>query len=150
MAIPETLHKWRYHLLAAALAVAAAVGIPRILPSFQTMLGFFAPLLISTALVLSIVPIIARYSQKPSEATAGAVGSDILDFVAGSHVELPPLLEDRPPPLMPVEEIAPPPPVEETPRQPPMKETPPPPPLKETPPPPPPPSDEAANNLKSP
>ncbi|XP_008790434.1 acrosin-like [Phoenix dactylifera] len=159
MAIPETLYEWRYHLLTAALGVAAAVGILHILPSFLTILGFFAPLLMSTALVLWTVPIIARYSQKPPEAAAGVVGRDMLDFVAAGHEELPllmpeelappPLLLDqRPPPLMPVEEIAPPqPPMKETPPPPPVKETPPlPPPVKEMPPPP---SDEAAKHPES-
>lgn len=134
MAIPETLHKWRYHLLTAVLAVAAAVGILRILPSFLTMLGFFAPLLISTALVLSFVPVIARFSQKPPEANAGVVGRDILDFVAGGHEELP-LMPEELAPLPPLLEDTPP-PVEETPPQPPMKETPPP-------------SDETAKHPKS-
>ncbi|CAN6477798.1 unnamed protein product [Victoria cruziana] len=68
--LKENLMRFRYHALFAAVLVLSVVTLVRVAPSFMTVLNFFSPLLVSTALFLIAVVFINR-SYSPSAAEGG-------------------------------------------------------------------------------
>ncbi|XP_030471265.1 uncharacterized protein LOC115689388 [Syzygium oleosum] len=82
MEIPERLLRYRFHLLAALLLALAASALVYAAPRFVTVLAYFWPLLLSTALFLVAVVVFAKTSP-PAAADADASGEELLGYVAG-------------------------------------------------------------------
>ncbi|KAF8031708.1 hypothetical protein BT93_D0814 [Corymbia citriodora subsp. variegata] len=92
MEIPEKLLRYRFHLLASLLLALSASALVYAAPRFVTVLAYFWPLLLSTALFLVAVVVFAKTSPP---ASADASGEHILDYVAGQPEQDAPL-ESRP------------------------------------------------------
>ncbi|XP_048135274.1 uncharacterized protein LOC125315138 [Rhodamnia argentea] len=88
MAIPERLLRYRFHLLAALLLALASSALVYAAPRFVTVLAYFWPLLLSTALFLVAVVVFGKTSPP---AAADASGKDLIDYVAGQPVPDAPL-----------------------------------------------------------
>ncbi|XP_031492663.1 uncharacterized protein LOC116259148 [Nymphaea colorata] len=69
-ALKENLTRFRYHALFVVFLIVSVVGLVRVAPSFMTVLNFFSPLLVSTALFLVAVVFINR-SYSPPAAESG-------------------------------------------------------------------------------
>ncbi|KAG9443486.1 hypothetical protein H6P81_014826 [Aristolochia fimbriata] len=76
----EKLLKFKFHLLGAAAAVSLAAAIYYAAPNFVTVVTYFWPLLVSTALFLAAVVFFGRVTPVES---AGDAGGELLDYVAG-------------------------------------------------------------------
>lgn len=83
MEIPEKLLKFRYHLAAALLLGVTLFSVATMGPRLVTLLAYFWPLLLSTALVLALVFVFAKTSPLPPTDTSLHKG--LLDYVAGHH-----------------------------------------------------------------
>ncbi|KAL3734610.1 hypothetical protein ACJRO7_023888 [Eucalyptus globulus] len=89
MEIPEKLLRYRFHLVAALLFAAVAAALVYAAPRFVTVLAYFWPLLLSTALFLVAVVVFGKTSPP---AAAEASGEKILDYVAGQPEQDAPLV----------------------------------------------------------
>ncbi|QCE01836.1 uncharacterized protein LOC114195224 [Vigna unguiculata] len=87
MEIQEKLLKFRYHFLGALLFCLTLFSLTLMAPRFITLLAYFWPLFLSTALVFALVFFIAKTSPLPSsDATSlHSAGQGLLDYVAGHH-----------------------------------------------------------------
>ncbi|KAK7320320.1 hypothetical protein VNO77_29690 [Canavalia gladiata] len=88
MEIPEKLLKFKYHFLGAILFCLILVSLILIAPRFMTLLAYFWPLFLSTALVLALVFFFAKTSPlSPTDDTNSFhnAGQGLLDYVAGHH-----------------------------------------------------------------
>ncbi|TKY57394.1 hypothetical protein E2542_SST21842 [Spatholobus suberectus] len=87
MEIPEKVLKLRYHFLGALLFCLTLFSFIHMAPRFMTLLAYFWPLFLSTALVLALVFFFAKASPLPStDATSlHTAGQGLLDYVAGHH-----------------------------------------------------------------
>ncbi|KAL2316649.1 hypothetical protein Fmac_030525 [Flemingia macrophylla] len=87
MEIPEKVLKLRYHILGALLLCLTIFSVVLVAPRLMTLLGYFWPLLLSTALVLALVFFFAKtcpLSSTDSTSFQNA-GQTLLDYVAGHH-----------------------------------------------------------------
>ena len=83
MEIPEKVVKFRYHFLGAMLFSLVIMA-----PRFMTLLTYFWPLFLSTALVLALVFFFAKTSPLHSADATSSLhnsGEALLDYVAGHH-----------------------------------------------------------------
>ncbi|KAI9102244.1 hypothetical protein K1719_023446 [Acacia pycnantha] len=91
MDISQRLFKWKYHFVAALLLAFAVSFFAVLAPRFVTVLAFFWPLFLSTALFLALVLVFGRTSSSAagnsSSSSNNAAGEVFLDYVAG-HNEL--------------------------------------------------------------
>ncbi|XP_047177503.1 uncharacterized protein LOC124844584 [Vigna umbellata] len=87
MEVQEKLFKFRYHFLGALLFCLTIFSLTIMAPRFLTLLAYFWPLFLSTALVFALVFFIARTSHlPPSDATSlYSAGQGLLDYVDGHH-----------------------------------------------------------------
>ncbi|XP_054799791.1 uncharacterized protein LOC129304144 [Prosopis cineraria] len=88
MEIPQILFKFKYHFIAGLLLALTVSSFAVLAPRFLTVLAYFWPLFLSTALFLALVLVFGRTS---SAAAAGGnsnnniAGEVFLDYVAGHH-----------------------------------------------------------------
>ncbi|EXB36073.1 hypothetical protein L484_018231 [Morus notabilis] len=82
MEIPEKLIKFKIHILLALLLCVAVSVLILVAPRFLTILAYFWPLLVSTALFLASVLVFGK-TTAASPAVADKAGEGLLDFVAG-------------------------------------------------------------------
>ncbi|ESW14408.1 hypothetical protein PHAVU_008G278500 [Phaseolus vulgaris] len=87
MEIQEQVLKFRYHFLGALLLCLTLFSLILMAPRFITLLAYFCPLFLSTALVLALVFVFAKTSPLPSsDATSlHSAGQGLLNYVAGHH-----------------------------------------------------------------
>ncbi|CAJ1971506.1 unnamed protein product [Sphenostylis stenocarpa] len=87
MEIPEKVLKFRYHFLGALLFCLTLFSLTLMAPRFITLLAYFWPLFLSTALFLALVSFFAKTSPLPSsDATSfHSAGQGLLDYVSGHH-----------------------------------------------------------------
>ncbi|RDX71417.1 hypothetical protein CR513_49244, partial [Mucuna pruriens] len=87
MEIPEKVLKFRFHFLGALLFCLTLFSLILMAPRFITLLAYFWPLFLSTAVVLALVFFFAKTSPLPSaDATSfHNAGQGLLDYVAGHH-----------------------------------------------------------------
>ncbi|KAJ7963631.1 putative Transmembrane protein [Quillaja saponaria] len=85
MEIPEKLHKFIYRFLLLVLFSLTIFSLILLTPRFLTILAYFWPLFLSTALFLAVVLVFVKTSSVP--ATDASVvdkpGEGLLDYVAG-------------------------------------------------------------------
>lgn len=81
MKIPEKLLKLKYHFVAALLFCVTLFSLILVAPRFVTLLAYFWPLFLSTALVLALVFFFAKTSSLPD--TDSPLDKTLLDYVAG-------------------------------------------------------------------
>nr|DAD23652.1 TPA_asm: hypothetical protein HUJ06_025115 [Nelumbo nucifera] len=95
MEIPEKLLKFKYHFIFGALASLVLVALIQLAPRFVTVLAYFWPLLVSTALFLVAVVVFGRISPTAADGAGEKTGEGLLDYVAGhpQGVEEPPKSE---------------------------------------------------------
>ncbi|KAK4751574.1 hypothetical protein SAY87_005056 [Trapa incisa] len=79
MAVPEALLKYSLHLLYAMGLSSALLSLFLLAPSFLTLLAYFWPLFLSTALFLVAVVVFGRTSPP----TVDKAGEGLLDYVTG-------------------------------------------------------------------
>ncbi|XWS09681.1 hypothetical protein CRYUN_Cryun39dG0009800 [Craigia yunnanensis] len=90
MEIPEKLLKFKYPII---LTLALSLTLSSLIifaPSFLTILSYFWPLFLSTALFLVAVIFFAKTSAHPggSDSPADKAGEGLLDYVAAGQPEL--------------------------------------------------------------
>ncbi|KAK6934595.1 hypothetical protein RJ641_034750 [Dillenia turbinata] len=81
MDIHEKLLKFKYHFIFGAIISLTISSVFIIAPRFLTILAYFWPLLLSTALVLVAVVVFGRISPPAGD----KAGEGLLDYVAGQH-----------------------------------------------------------------
>ncbi|KAG2682574.1 hypothetical protein I3843_11G197500 [Carya illinoinensis] len=87
MEIPEKLLKYKFQILIALIFCITLVSVVFIAPSLITVLAYFWPLFLSTALFLFLVVVFGRTSVTGTEVHGeNKAGVGILDYVAG-HLE---------------------------------------------------------------
>ncbi|KAK6947077.1 hypothetical protein RJ641_000550 [Dillenia turbinata] len=79
MDIPEKLLKFKYHFIFGAIISLTISSVFIIAPRFLTILAYFWPLFLSTALVLVAVVVLGRISPPAVD----KAGEGLLDYVAG-------------------------------------------------------------------
>ncbi|KAH7859840.1 hypothetical protein Vadar_006096 [Vaccinium darrowii] len=82
MEISTSLVKFKFHILFAAAFSLLVFSLICVAPRFLDVLAYFWPLLVSTALFLLAVVLIARTSPPATEAPAEKTAEGILEFVA--------------------------------------------------------------------
>ncbi|KAB2606123.1 hypothetical protein D8674_005840 [Pyrus ussuriensis x Pyrus communis] len=83
MEIPEKLVKFKFHFLFALLFCFALYSLTLIAPRFLTLLAYFWPLFLSTALFLFAVVVFGKTTIPGSDASGDKPGEGLLDYVAG-------------------------------------------------------------------
>lgn len=83
MEIPEKVLKFRFHILLALILCLLVSVLILAAPRFLTILAYFWPLLLSTALFLVAVLVFGKTSLPATEAHGDKHGEGLLDFVAG-------------------------------------------------------------------
>ncbi|KAL3850957.1 hypothetical protein ACJIZ3_012839 [Penstemon smallii] len=74
------------YFVAAAIAVSSTLALfitLLLMPHLTSILSYFWPLFLSTALVLVAIIVIGQMSPIPLELSGGTVGQSFLDYVAG-------------------------------------------------------------------
>ncbi|CAB4308617.1 unnamed protein product [Prunus armeniaca] len=79
MEIPEKLLKFKFHFLFALILCLTLYAITLIAPRFLTILAYFWPLFLSTALFLFAVVVFGKTTLPVTEPS----GEGLLDYVAG-------------------------------------------------------------------
>ncbi|KAJ8754888.1 hypothetical protein K2173_015400 [Erythroxylum novogranatense] len=80
MEIQENLVKYKYHIIFTLITSLILASLLFLAPSFFTILAYFWPLLLSTALFLAAVVI---FGNTTSTSGDKAAGEGLLDYVAG-------------------------------------------------------------------
>ncbi|KAL6195921.1 hypothetical protein ACLB2K_031538 [Fragaria x ananassa] len=83
MEIPEKLLKFKYHFLSALIFCLTLYSLTLFAPRFLTILAYFWPLFLSTALFLFAVVVFGKTSLPGSDSHADKAGEGLLDYVAG-------------------------------------------------------------------
>ncbi|XP_062016174.1 uncharacterized protein LOC133732604 [Rosa rugosa] len=84
MEIPEKLLKFKYHFLGALIFCLTLYSLALFAPRFLTILAYFWPLFLSTALFLFAVVVFGKTSLPGTDAhAADKAGEGLLDYVAG-------------------------------------------------------------------
>ncbi|XP_062078834.1 probable pectinesterase 15 [Humulus lupulus] len=81
MEIQEKLMRFKFHILITLVLCFVITTLILVAPKFLTILAYFWPLLLSTALFLIAVLVFAKTSLPP--AAADKTGEGLLDYVAG-------------------------------------------------------------------
>ncbi|XP_034678119.1 procyclic form-specific polypeptide B1-alpha-like [Vitis riparia] len=97
MEISEKLLKFKFPILFAFVLFLLISCLFILAPSFVTIIAYFWPLLLSTALFLVAVLVFARTSPPDIDSSVDKAGEGLLDFVAGKP-EPQPDLESEPEP----------------------------------------------------
>lgn len=84
MEIQEKLLKFKYHIIFALVLSIVLISVIILAPSFLTILAYFWPLFLSTAVFLVTVLFFGRTSV-PASADSSPSGEGLLDYVAGHH-----------------------------------------------------------------
>ncbi|PON33373.1 hypothetical protein PanWU01x14_353270 [Parasponia andersonii] len=104
MEIPEKLVRFKFHILIAIILCIVVSTLVLVATRFVTVLAYFWPLLLSTALFLFAVLVFGKTSTPPA---ADKAGEGLLDYVAGQpddddhrhhhhhHVETPKPLDEH-------------------------------------------------------
>ncbi|KAJ7960924.1 putative Transmembrane protein [Quillaja saponaria] len=83
MEIPEKLLKFKYHFVVLVLFSVILVSVIHLSPRFLTILAYFWPLFLSTALFLAAVLVFGKTSSvQGTDASVDKVGEGLLDYVA--------------------------------------------------------------------
>ncbi|XP_028752937.1 uncharacterized protein LOC114712545 [Neltuma alba] len=88
MEISQRLFKFKYHFVAALLLAFTVSSFAVLAPRFLTVLAYFWPLFLSTALFLALVLVFGRTSSSAagsSSSSNNTAGEVFLDYVAGHH-----------------------------------------------------------------
>ncbi|KAL0719554.1 hypothetical protein Bca4012_068878 [Brassica carinata] len=90
MEFREKLVKFKFHIIFALVLSLLTVALVTYSPGFLTVLSYFWPLFLSTALFLAAVFFFARTSDLPTSSTISSDGSGlkvegILDYVVGGQ-----------------------------------------------------------------
>ncbi|KAJ6754074.1 hypothetical protein OIU79_026831 [Salix purpurea] len=83
MAIKEKLLNYKYHIFFTLIFSVILVSIILVAPSFLTILAYFCPLLLSTALFLGAVIFFGKTSLPGPDSSGDKAGEGLLDYVAG-------------------------------------------------------------------
>ncbi|KAG8365340.1 hypothetical protein BUALT_Bualt18G0094500 [Buddleja alternifolia] len=83
MEIYATLLQYRYFFAAALSVSLGLVFFLAVIPKFTSILLYFWPLFLSTALVLATIVIIGQMSPIPSDFSGDREGEAFLDYIAG-------------------------------------------------------------------
>lgn len=83
MEIPQKLLKFKFHILFALTLCVVVSSLIVVAPRFVTILAYFWPLFLSTALFLVAVVVFGKTSLPATEAHGDKAGEGLLDFVAG-------------------------------------------------------------------
>ncbi|KAF3453317.1 hypothetical protein FNV43_RR03757 [Rhamnella rubrinervis] len=83
MEIPEKVLKFKFHILFVLLVCVIVSSLILVAPRFFTILAYFWPLFLSTALFLVAVLVFGKTSLPATEAHGDKPGEGLLDFVAG-------------------------------------------------------------------
>ncbi|KAK2640173.1 hypothetical protein Ddye_027968 [Dipteronia dyeriana] len=86
MEIPETIVRFKFHIIFSLIFSLLLLSIFLIAPSFLTILAYFWPLFLSTALFLVAVVLFGKTSP-PAAAAGDKAGEGLLDYVAGQPQE---------------------------------------------------------------
>ncbi|ESR65819.1 hypothetical protein WN944_002250 [Citrus x changshan-huyou] len=84
MEIQEKLLKFKYHIILALVLSIVLISVIVLAPSFLTILAYFWPLFLSTALFLVTVLFFGKTSA-PASADSSPSAEGLLDYVAGHH-----------------------------------------------------------------
>ncbi|OVA02180.1 hypothetical protein BVC80_8785g14 [Macleaya cordata] len=89
MEIPEKLLKFKFHIIFTTLLSLLLLSLFLLAPRFLTILSYFWPLFVSTALFLIAVVFFAKVSPPITETTScEKAGEGLLDYVAGQPEEI--------------------------------------------------------------
>ena len=83
MEIKEKLLNYKYHIFFTLVFSLILVSIIVVAPSFLTILAYFCPLLLSTALFLGAVIFFGKTSLPGPDSSGDKAGEGLLDYVAG-------------------------------------------------------------------
>ncbi|KAJ4725275.1 Transmembrane protein [Melia azedarach] len=84
MEIQEKLLKFKFHIIFALIFFAVLTSLIILAPRFLTILAYFWPLFLSTALFLVAVVFFGKTSVPVSDSSSS--GEGLLDYVAGNHL----------------------------------------------------------------
>ncbi|KAL5700013.1 hypothetical protein ACHQM5_025518 [Ranunculus cassubicifolius] len=87
MAIQEILVKFKFHFILLSLLSIVFLSLFLVAPRFLTILSYFWPLFLSTALFLFAVVFFGKISPLASETCNDIAGEGLLDYVAGQPQE---------------------------------------------------------------
>lgn len=96
MEIPERIMKFKFYIISASLISLLFLSLLLLAPRFVTILSYFWPLFVSTALFLFAVVFFARVSPLNSETSTLScekAGEGLLDYVVAGQPENTPLIE---------------------------------------------------------
>ncbi|XP_065864763.1 uncharacterized protein [Euphorbia lathyris] len=91
--IQEKLMKYKFHMAISLVVTAIGVSLIYLAPRFVTILAYFWPLFVSTALFLGAVVLFGKTSIPADEISALNAGEDLLDYVVAAG-QNDPLLEN--------------------------------------------------------
>ncbi|WCJ33082.1 hypothetical protein M5689_014465 [Euphorbia peplus] len=91
--IQDKLMKHKFNLTITLFIAAIVVTLIYLAPRLVTILAYFWPLFLSTALFLATVVLFGKTSVPNAEASALDAGAGLLDYVAGENDHLLPNLE---------------------------------------------------------
>ncbi|KAJ9153927.1 hypothetical protein P3X46_027314 [Hevea brasiliensis] len=83
MEIQEKIIQYKYHIFFSLIISLALVTLIFLAPSFVTILAYFWPLFLSTALFLVAVVFFGKTSLPGTESSGDKAGEGLLDYVAG-------------------------------------------------------------------
>ncbi|KAH7546922.1 uncharacterized protein LOC107409605 [Ziziphus jujuba] len=83
MEISQKLLKFKFHILFALVLCVVVSTLIIVAPRFVTILAYFWPLFLSTALFLVAVVVFAKTSLPATDSHVDKAGEGLLDFVAG-------------------------------------------------------------------
>ncbi|KAJ9182532.1 hypothetical protein P3X46_006518 [Hevea brasiliensis] len=83
MEIQEKIIQYKYHIIFIFIISLILVALIFLAPSFVTILVYFWPLLLSTALFLVAVVFFGKTSSPGTESSSDKAGEGLLDYVAG-------------------------------------------------------------------
>lgn len=88
MDIPEKLLQYKYHIAITFVSLLIAGGFIFIAPQFFTVLSYFWPLFLSTAVFLAAVTVFGQTSLWSAESYGDKEGEGLLDYITGHPEQL--------------------------------------------------------------
>ncbi|XP_058069010.1 uncharacterized protein LOC131218467 [Magnolia sinica] len=83
MDVSKKLQQLKFHFLVSAIFSLLFLFLLYHSPSFVTILSYFWPLLLSTAVFLTSVTVLGQISPPESETSGRKAGEELIGFVAG-------------------------------------------------------------------
>uniref|UniRef100_A0A2P2P133 Transmembrane protein n=1 Tax=Rhizophora mucronata TaxID=61149 RepID=A0A2P2P133_RHIMU len=83
MGIQEKLLEYKYHIIFMLIISLILVSLIFVAPSFLTILAYFWPLYLSTALFLGAVIFFGKISSPAAQSSGDKAGEGLLKYVAG-------------------------------------------------------------------